>query len=104
MGIPEIVAYATAHIDDWSSCTGLVWDLRELEFFEVSLDSLLGMSEEFAQVNAARAGGRTALVVKKRDDILGKMIVDLAISQDGYIEHRVFLSIEDALEWLNQSA
>ena len=100
--IPELAAYARAHIDDWSNCRGVVWDMRDLEFFGFSLESLLGMPDEFAEVRVARAGGRTALVVRKRDDLLGEMVVNLATAPDWQIERQVFLSIEDALAWLNQ--
>ena len=73
-----------------------------MEFFEISLDSIQGMSDDFADVNLARAGGRTAIVVKKRDDILGEMLVNFANSHEVPVEHRMFLAMQDGMVWLNQ--
>ena len=46
----------------------------------------------FADVNDARTGWRTAIVVRGREDVLGKLLVELAKSHD--------VAVDEAQGWL----
>ena len=98
--LSDIAAYANYHLDVWAHSPRMIWDVRRMRFYDVSIKRLRGLVNGLAEVGSLRAGWRTALVFSQNEDLLGQLVVDLAEARDGAVDVKLFASMDEARSWL----
>ena len=98
--LSDIAAYANYHIDVWARSPRMIWDVRRMRFYDVSIERLRELVNGLAEVGSLRAGWRTALVLSQNEDLLGQLVVDLAEARDGAVDVKLFASMDEARSWL----
>ena len=98
--LSDIAAYAKYHIDVWARSPRIIWDLRRMQFFDVSSEKLRALVDRLAEVGRLRASWRTALVFSKNEHLLGQLVVDLSEARGGPVDVQLFTSMDEARSWL----
>ncbi|WP_417514004.1 hypothetical protein [Minwuia sp.] len=100
--IEDFIAAGDAHfLNHATSCS--IWDLRKADLSSIRLDNMHALSRRSADVSKSRPDPRTALVVD--DDgkrALVRLYEALAESTGTPVIYRIFGTLEDAVEWIDQ--
>ena len=99
--VAEIAAYVRNHINVWVHSPRVLWNLRKILFPLITSEQLASESDLFGEVYRSRAGWLTAIVVRSLDDQMGKFLVDLSEAHATPVEYRAFVSVTEAVGWLN---
>ncbi len=98
--VESLIRYAHKHKDVWVEHACILWDFRLLDPSVLTSESIKNLPETFSAIHGLRAGGRTALLVRKSLELIAKIIVVQNEANDAPVEHRSFCSEADAISWL----
>ena len=95
-----LAEYITQHREAWVQHPCILYDTLELDLSGVTADEILQLPESSRETIELRAGGRSAILVKKEFEVIAKYLVVGYESIDSPVELRTFLHEEDAVAWL----
>jgi hypothetical protein len=96
----SLTKYVAQHREAWVQHPCILYDALELDLSGVTADDVLQLPESTRETIELRAGGRSAILVKKEFEVIAKYLVVGYESIDSPVELRTFLHEEDALAWL----
>ena len=100
LDLTDVTAYVTRHQAEWASRDRILWDLRNFDPSGVTSNDILNIQHAFGEIMELRAGGRSAVVLRKELDLVVRVAMALREHQSGHIELRSFLDEAEAVAWL----
>ncbi len=100
VSIEDIADYAEINIDLWANSPRLLYDLRQMRFYDITNESLNTIFDVFFGVGSVRIGGRTAILLRGQEQLLGDVLVKKLQARKVPIDIQVFDSKDEALVWL----
>ncbi len=100
MSIEDIADYAEINIDLWANSPRLLYDLRQMRFYDITNEGLNTIFDVFFGVGSVRIGGRTAILLRGQEQLLGDVLVKKLQARKVPIDIQVFDSKDEALVWL----
>jgi hypothetical protein len=101
--VGSLVAYTEQHIDVWANNPRLLWDLREMDFANISLAQIRNLTSSFSEANDRRRGGRTAILVEAGHGVgIGRLVIEYSEIHESPVQHQLFQSRRDAEAWLSE--
>jgi hypothetical protein len=99
--LKTIIIYISENIDLWKDKNTL-WDVRALNFKEISSEALKSFTEKIQSVTRIREGLKTAFVVDS-DLAFGMMrMLQLLYTEKTHIIVEIFKDRNEALKWLSE--
>jgi hypothetical protein len=98
----DIKSFIAANIDSWPD-KAVLWDLRQMDFHDVSSDELRAFMINAKEISAMRSGEKSAIVAP-HDLQFGMMRMFEALAETARIEisFGVFRTIAEAKQWLSE--
>ena len=100
MSIEDIARYAEINIDLWANSPRLLYDLRQMRFYNITNEGLNTIFDVFFGVGSVRIGWRTAILVRGQEQQLGDVLVKKLRARKVPIDIKAFDSKDEALVWL----
>lgn len=100
VSIEDIADYAEINIDLWANSPRLLYDLRQMRFYDITNEGLNTVFDVFFGVGSVRIGGRTAILLRGQEQLLGDVLVKKLQARKVPIDIQVFDSKDEALVWL----
>lgn len=98
--VDSLVNYAYQYKDVWVQHACVLYDFTLLDPKALTSAAIRDIPELFAEITELRAGGRTALLVQKDLELIGRFIAAQSETAHGRLEIRTFCSKVDAISWL----
>ncbi len=100
VSIVDIADYAEINIDLWANSPRLLYDLRQMRFYDITNEGLNTIFHVFFGVGSVRIGWRTAILVREQEQLLGDVLVKKLRARKVAIDIKTFDSKDEALVWL----
>jgi len=100
VSIEDIAAYAEINVDLWAKSPRLLYDLRQMRFYDITNEGLNSVFDVFFGVGSVRIGWRTAILLRGQEFSLGDVLVRKLEAREVPINIKAFDSKDEARVWL----
>ena len=100
VSLKDIAAYAEINVDLWAKCPRLLYDLRQMRFYDITNEALNTIFDVFFGIGSVRIGWRTAILLRGQEQLLGDVLVKKLRARKVPIDIKAFDSKDKALVWL----